>query len=68
MYKSVVLEENTAYGNNKSSRGLGPSNRSVTFHNSSVEHITVTAVDSETQVAVKVIIRKDEMPDWVLQK
>ncbi|MEI6672601.1 MAG: hypothetical protein WCL02_04605 [bacterium] len=67
MYKKVVIGENKNYSFDKGINA-DPPKKNVIFHNSSVEHITVIATDTNNGNAVEVMIRKDEIPDWVLME
>ncbi len=61
MYESVIVPYNCLYGREKSD-----DTRKVIFKNASREHITVTVVDPKTGVSAEAIIRKDALPDFVI--
>lgn len=67
MYKSVVIPENKEYGTKEY---LEPSSgkKKVIFNNSSVEHITITAIDPVAGVCVEVIIQKVDLPEFVTNR
>lgn len=59
MYKSVVIEQNTEYPGPKQPQI--PQVPKVILKNSSVAHITVTAVEPKKNLSIEVMIRKDEL-------
>jgi len=62
MYESVVVLENSGYGNDI----VTPhGKKKIVFNHSSKMHVTITAVDPATGHCVEVIIRKDKLPDFV---
>jgi hypothetical protein len=68
MYKIVIIPENRKYSHEDMDLKAYPPKKSIIFHNSSVEHVTVIATDTTTGNAVEVMIRKDAIPDWIMME
>jgi hypothetical protein len=61
MNEAKVVNFNNTYGNNP----FDDHKRKVVFHHSSREHITITAVDPLLGIAVEVMIKKADLPEFV---
>ena len=66
MYESVVVPCNTEYGTRKTDPDIDP--RKAIFQDASVEHVCITVVDPRIGVSAEVMIRKDDLPDFVRGK
>jgi len=63
MYESVVVPENKEYGDGVVT---STSKKKIIFNNASVAHLNITAVDPVTGACIEVMIRKDALPEFVL--
>lgn len=68
MYQSVVISENRDYKNASDNDFNKCPVKNVVIHNSSKEHITIVASDSIIGNSVSLMIRKKDIPYWVLEK
>lgn len=62
MYESVVIPENKEYGDDVVT---STDKKKIIFNNASVAHLNITAVDPATGVCIEVMIRKDDLPEFV---
>jgi len=62
MYELVIISENMGYGDKVVTKG---GNKKVTFKNTSVAHITITAIDPAKGTCIEVVLRKDDLPEFV---
>ena len=64
MYDSKVVFYNNEYGKNKPNVSADQSKKLI-FHNSSNEHLTITAIDPEKGTSIDVMMQKNDLPDFV---
>ena len=62
MYESVVVPENKEY---KKGDVMSSGKKKIIFNNSSIMHVTITAIDPATDTCVEVMVRKDALPDFI---
>ena len=62
MYELVIIPENMEYGDKVVKMG---GNKKVAFRNTSVAHVTITAIDPVKGTCVEVVLRKDELPEFI---
>jgi hypothetical protein len=62
MKESKIIPENKNYGDVCASTSV---TKSIIVKNISVQHIAVIAIDTQVGSSIEVIIRKDQIPEWL---